>query len=506
MNQRSTLFAVVATVSVIPVSRAQAPAAYNPDLISNWPAPLYWQPPVHDSEGATHRGRIRESAVRMAAAPGSGLPAVFVAMSPCRVIDTRVSNGSFGSPAFTAGQTRSFAIPTNPTCPGIPANAVAYSFNIGVIPQPFPGGTLAWLTAWDTGSAQPVAATLNDSAGSIIANAAVVPAGVPGGSINIFAHDPTHVIVDINGYYLPAADLVSNTELGVGALASFSAGVGQNTAVGYNALNADSSGPQNTAIGSQALVSNTTGSTNSAIGATALSSNQDGSDNTAVGVGALVRNTHGVNNTAVGVAALSLNTSGINNTAIGVNALASTTGSNNFAIGNNAGTTAGNGNWNVYIANTGQATDTNLIRIGDSNQNKTFISGISGVSVSGVAVQVDANGQLGVAASSRRFKQDIQDMADTTNTIMSLHPVQFHYKANGPDSPMQYGLIAEDVAKVAPDLIERDSKGEIFTVHYEKVNAMVLNQVQEQQRLIEKQSALIQQLESRIAELENREK
>ena len=97
-------------------------------------------------------------------------------------------------------------------------------------------------------------------------------------------------------------------------------------------------------------------------------------------------------------------------------------------------------------------------------------------------------------------------MGDTTETIMSLHPVQFHYKVDGPDSSMQYGLIAEDVAKVAPDLIERDTKGEILTVHYEKVNAMVLNQVQEQQRLIEKQNALIQQLESRIAELENRDK
>jgi hypothetical protein len=487
MNQRSTLFAVVAAISVIPVSRAQAPV-YNPDLVSNWPAPLYWQPPIHDSEGATHRGRIRESAVSMAAAPGAGLPAVFVAMSPCRVIDTRVSNGNFGSPAFAAGQTRSFAIPSNPTCPGIPVNAFAYSFNIGVIPQ---AGTLAWLTAWDTGSPQPTAATLNDSAGTIIANAAIVPAGVPGGSINIFAHDPTHVIVDINGYYLPGADASGNTQLGVGALAL-----------------ATPAGPNNTAVGMNALGANTTGSTNTAIGDTALQSNTIGSGNTAIGQGALGQSTTGVQNTAIGVGALQHNNTGFNNTAIGFGALgASTSGHDNFGIGNAAGSLAGfNGNWNVFIANQGQATDSNLIRIGDSNQNRTFISGISGVSVSGVAVQVDANGQLGVAASSRRFKQDIQDMGDTTSTIMNLHPVQFHYKANGPDSPMQYGLIAEDVAKVAPDLIERDSKGEIFTVHYEKVNAMVLNQVQEQQRLIEKQSALIQQLESRIAELEHRDK
>jgi hypothetical protein len=445
MHQRFTLFATVAAaLSVVSVSRAQTPVR-NVDLISNWPAPLYWQPPASNSEGGNiHRARIRESAVEPMAASQStiGSPALFVAMVPCRVVNTRDRPaGPFGGPAFAGGETRTYAFPSSPDCPNIPVSAVAYSVNIAVLPQPT-GSPMYWLTAWNAGAAKPLASTLNDYAGLITSNSAVVPTGIDPtlgpGSISVFVHDSTHVLIDINGYYLAS----------------------------------------------------------------------DAHSNTAIGGGALSKNTGGKNNTAVGYAALSLNTVGNNNTAIGVQALAAVTGSNNFAIGYNAGNQVTGGSENVLIANQGDAADNGVIRIGDPlNQTTTFISGIHGVTTGNAAIPVvvDGNGQLGTASSSRSTKQDIEDMGDTTGTIMSLHPVRFHYKAWGPDSEMQYGLVAEDVAEVAPDLVARTPQGEIMTVYYDKVNAMVLHQVQEQQRLIEKQNALIQQLESRIAELENRD-
>jgi hypothetical protein len=439
MHQRFTLFATIAAaLSLVSVSRAQTPV---PDVyqISNWAAPLYWQPAVRDSEADFNSGRFRESSVRMTAAtvrPAS--PAIFAAEPPCRVLDTRFPTapptGPFGAPSFTAGETRQIAVPSAP-CP-VGSNAVAYSLNIAVVPKP-PGSPMRFLTAWDSGT-KPNASTLNDKAGLITSNSAVVPAA-PDGSILIYVTDATDVIVDINGYYQAS----------------------------------------------------------------------DSSSNTAIGGGALSKNTGGKNNTAIGYAALSLNTVGNDNTAIGVQALAAVTGSNNFAIGYNAGNQVTGGSQNVLIANQGTSADNGVIRIGDPlNQTKTFISGIHGVTTGGVAVPVvvDGNGQLGTHSSSRSTKQDIEEMGDTTRTIMSLHPVRFHYKAWGPDSEMQYGLVAEDVAEVAPDLVARTPQGEIMTVYYDKVNAMVLNQVQKQQRLIEKQNALIQQLESRIAELENRDK
>jgi hypothetical protein len=492
MHQSVTLLATVAAaLGAVSVSQAQTPVQ-NVDLISNWQAPLYWQPPVRNSEGAIHRGRIRESAVEPMAAAGSnlGLPAVFVAMTPCRIVETRVASyaPNYGPPAYQAGETRQYALPASPKCLGIPANAVAFSINVAVVPNPL-GTPIRWLTIWDTGSPQPQATTLNDYSGIITSNSAVVPAGA-GGSISVFVKDgPTDVLIDINGYYLPSADLARNTELGLNALA----------------INA---GTNNTAVGSDALVANTTGTTNTAVGSETMIQNTTGQGNTAIGVGTLAANTTGGQNTAIGNTALAHNTTGSANTAIGNGALAGlTSGDNNFAIGFHAGQLATGGTFNLFIANQGQAGDTNLTRIGDANQHEIFISGIHGVTTGGAAVPVlvDANGQLGTASSSRSTKQDIEDMGDTTGTIMSLHPVRFHYKAWGPDSEMQYGLIAEDVADVAPDLVARTPKGEIMTVYYDKVNAMVLNQVQEQHRLIEKQNTLIQQLESRIAELENRD-
>ena len=255
-------------------------------------------------------------------------------------------------------------------------------------------------------------------------------------------------------------------------------------------------------LGSGALGSLTAGY-NSAFGAGALASVTSGAYNTVAGHGAGNGITSGGSNVAVGELALNHTTSGSNNTAIGFWALRSNSGDNNTALGFNAGTSVTTGSNNIDIGNQGVIGESATTRIGDSGiQTRTFISSIRGVttgSANAVAVVIDSNGQLGTVSSSRTVKRDIEDMGDTTGAIMGLRPVRFRYKVHGPDSPEQYGLVAEEVAEVAPDLVARNQNGEIETVYYDKVNAMLLNQVQTQQRVIEK-------LESRLAELESRVK
>ena len=134
-----------------------------------------------------------------ATASSASGPAVFVAMSPCRVVDTRVGGAPFGGPAFYAGEARTIPMASSTACT-VPAGPVAYSVNIAVIPL---GTTMRWLTAWDTGSPEPHASTLNDYTGVITSNSAVVPAGT-NGSINVFVTDATDVAIDINGYYTTA--------------------------------------------------------------------------------------------------------------------------------------------------------------------------------------------------------------------------------------------------------------------------------------------------------------
>ncbi len=202
-----------------------------------------------------------------------------------------------------------------------------------------------------------------------------------------------------------------------------------------------------------------------------------------------------------------------------------TTGSYDTALGYYAGYNLIAGSNNIYIGNQGTSGDNNTIYIGmQGTQTTTYIAGISGSTVSGSAVYVNSNGQLGVQSSSRRYKQDIRDMGDTTDVLMGLRPVRFHYKTEGAAGPEHYGLIAEEVAGVAPELVGYAQDGQIDSVYYEKVNAMLLNQVQAQQRQIEDQraqleseqehlqsqqqelSGIIRQLESRLAALESRDK
>jgi hypothetical protein len=275
-----------------------------------------------------------------------------------------------------------------------------------------------------------------------------------------------------------------NTANGYQALFSNIAGA-QNAATGYSALFANTIGAGNTADGYQALLSNTTGGSNTASGSVALDSNTTGSGNTAVGTGTLGSNTDGFSNTAIGIGALSGNTHGFRNIAVGVLAGYLTTGRDNIDIGN-----------------AGAPGEDLTIRIG-SGHTRTFVAGINGVNEGGTisAVYINADGQLGTQPppSSRHFKKDIKPMSDSSEAILALKPVTFHYKSDNSDTP-QFGLIAEDVAEVNPDLVVRDANGEIYTVRYEAVNAMLLNEFLKEHRKVEKQETTISQLRSTVAQ------
>jgi hypothetical protein len=302
----------------------------------------------------------------------------------------------------------------------------------------------------------------------------------------------------------------NSTSFGLGTNAlSNSTGI-QNTAAGFLALAADTTGGSNTAFGLSALGNNTTGSLNTAVGIATLSSNISGTNNTAVGNAALFGNTVGTFNAAIGTQALGGNTTGTSNTAVGAGALSSnTTGSNNVAVGDNAAANVGAGNSNnIHIANQGASGDSGVIRIGTpGTQSSFFVAGVNGVTTTNSAVPVlidTTNGQLGVTSSSRRYKEDIQDMGDSSRALMHLRPVTFLYKKSFADGtkPIQYGLIAEEVAEVYPDLVARSSDGQIETVKYQVLPAMLLNEVQRQDREIRLLEQQNQALQERLAKLE----
>jgi hypothetical protein len=304
----------------------------------------------------------------------------------------------------------------------------------------------------------------------IVANAAIVPAGT-NGAIQMVAGNSTDVIIDINGYYAVPSDSQGNTGIGFGALAS------------------DNTGADNTAFGAQALLSNTTGGSNTATGQAALASNTSGGGNTATGIDALVFNTTGNYNTANGVGALHNNTTGSENIAIGTNAALNVSGVNSN---------------NIHIGSLGVDADNPTIRIGTSGtQMSFFVAGVGGTSTGAndaVPVLIDSNGHLGTISSSRRFKEDIQDMGEASHSLMSLWPVTFRYKKPFADGskPIQYGLIAEEVDEVYPDLVAHSGDGQIETVKYQVLDSMLLNEVQRQQAEIGAQKEQVHKLEQQI--------
>jgi hypothetical protein len=254
------------------------------------------------------------------------------------------------------------------------------------------------------------------------------------------------------------------------------------------------------------------GTNNTATGVNALSQNTTGSSNAAAGIGALAHNTTGIQNTANGANALAHNTIGTDNTANGQNALLNnTSGGGNIALGAGAGSSLTTGSNNIEIGNVGMAGESSRIRIGHAGtQTSTFIAGISGATVTGTAVVVNSSGQLGVAPSSERFKEEIKPMDKASEAILALKPVTFRYKREiDPNAVPQFGLVAEEVDKVDPDLVMRDAEGEVNTVRYDAVNAMLLNEFLKEHRKVEglkgdfqaaaaKQEAIITQQKKRI--------
>jgi hypothetical protein len=324
----------------------------------------------------------------------------------------------------------------------------------------------------------------------------------------------------------------ANNNTGVGAAALNNNFGNSNTATGFSAMALNTSGFENTAIGSEALRgssdaghANAIGSFNTATGTHALYSNHDGGVNVATGYKALEANVGGFYNVAIGGFALGNNTSGSYNVATGANALyyntggsntatghqalqRNTTGANNVALGFQAGNNLTSGSNNIVIGAgvLGVAGEANTTRIGKSTQTKTLIAGIYGKTVASgtkVGVMIDSTGKLGTVVSSARFKDAIKPMDKASEAILALKPVTFRYKRElDPDGIVQFGLVAEEVEKVNPDLVVRDEDGKAHTVRYEAVNAMLLNEFLKEHRKVEEQQATITRLESKVAKQE----
>jgi hypothetical protein len=294
-----------------------------------------------------------------------------------------------------------------------------------------------------------------------------------------------------------------NTAIGVSALTSNATG-SFNTASGAFTLSINTTGHKNTATGAGALNSNTIGFNNTANGDSTLVGNITASNNTANGVSALSQNTTGNSNTADGFEALFHNTDGELNTATGFHALFNNaTGNRNIAFGFSAGSNLTTGSNNIDIGNVGVADESNTTRIG-SGQSRTFIAGIRGRmtgNANAIPVLIDSAGQLGTMSSSRRYKSDIELMDKASEAILALKPVTFHYKRDNTRTP-QFGLIAEEVAGVNPNLVVRDENDEIYTVRYEAVNAMLLNEFLKEHKTVQEQGAIIAQIKSNAAKQE----
>jgi hypothetical protein len=281
-----------------------------------------------------------------------------------------------------------------------------------------------------------------------------------------------------------------NTAVGWKALSKTSGS--SNVAVGGDALTSNTIGNENVAIGFQALVHNTTASNNVAVGTLALLNNTRGFGNTANGDSALVHNTIGAGNVANGTFALLANESGVANVAVGYSSLTdNTTGDNNTAIGYLAGNNiTGNGNVCIGQGVVGVAGESNTTRI------RNVYASVAATR----AVYVTSSNKLGTLASSRRFKDDIQPMDKASEAILALKPVTFRYKQEvDPEGIPQFGLVAEDVAKVNPDLVARDAKGEVYTVRYEAVNAMLLNEFLKEHREVQELKATAAKQEAKVA-------
>ena len=302
----------------------------------------------------------------------------------------------------------------------------------------------------------------------------------------------------------------SHNSSAFGALSLSSNSTGDfNSAFGAFALDANTTANSNSAFGYNSLAANVTGTQNSAFGSRALDANTTQSRNSAFGYASLGANTTGMQNSAFGALALDANTTESGTSAFGYAALGSlSSGNTNIAVGSNAGLALTTGSNNIYIGNnTGAGTESGQLRIGTLGvQTNAFVAGIAGNVVTGSAVLVSGTGELGVAASSLRFKHAVRDLGDSSGMLMSLRPVTFRYREEyvGPDDTTHFGLIAEEVAKVAPDLVHFDEAGRPFSVRYEFLAPLLLNELQGQGQTISRQQAAIAALVERVESLESR--
>jgi hypothetical protein len=301
-----------------------------------------------------------------------------------------------------------------------------------------------------------------------------------------------------------ADDGYANTAAGAAALVTNTTGF-HNTALGFFALAETTTGGENSASGSYTLTHNTTGMMNSASGYAALFYNTTASESSAFGTFALL-NSNGNRNAAFGASTLYNNTTGVQNTALGSQALyGNLSGFRNVAVGYRAGySVKGKDNITIGAINFGKSTDNGVIRIGSANQVKTYIAGISGVktgAASAAAVFVDANGQLGTIKSSREYKEDIRPMGSASERLYALKPVTFRYKEAYDDGtkPVEFGLVAEEVAEAFPELVVHDADGRPQTVRYDLVATLLLNEFQKAHGVIESQSAELASLRAEVA-------
>jgi len=402
---------------------------------------------------------------------------IFVPVTPCRLADTRAGSGypALGSTPLAA--LTPVTLPIAGFC-GVESvtNVMpeAYSLDVTAVPPSSPTG--GYLIVYPNPITPiPLAASLTWNPGASYQTNSVITAASLDGSVNVVANSTTNVVIDINGYYA--------------APTNSSAG--------------------DTALGNFALGSNTTGGSNTAFGADAMYGNISGSANTGIGFEALASNKNGQNNVALGYLAFTNGTTGSNNTAVGTEALGYSSGNNNIGVGFEAGQNISPENgFDIFIGNLGMASDDHTIRIGDV-QTSTYIAGILGNSLAGAStVVISSSGQLGIQStpSSRRYKDDIQDMGDASKGLLKLRPVTFHYKKPDPDGtrPLEYGLVAEEVADVYPGLVVRGPDGQVESVQYAKLPAMLLNELQKQYREIQEQSRNAEQQRETIKKLETR--
>lgn len=418
----------------------------------------------------------------------------FNAIAPCRIFDTRNAGGMLAANtnrevnvvgltdyAGQGGFAGDCHIPGF-AAPGVP-HVQAIMINFIAVSSTGAGD----LRAWPTDQSMPIASILNYASsaanqGLNLANGIILPVrqDEQGNDITIRADvSATHVVADVTGYFSAETDPA-----------------GGNLFLGQSAgkITVASGGTLNVGIGDQVLKVNTSGCHDVAIGAEAMAANGGGSYTVSVGYNTLNAHTSGDYNVAIGAETLQADQSGSNNTAVGAQAMtANTTGANNIALGywagNNNGAGASN---NIDIGNRGNAADSGTIRIGSGSQSRAFVAGIRNVqtgSNDAIPVFIDSNGQLGTVSSSREVKEDIVDMADASRRLLELRPVSYRYRQPFTDGskPVQYGLIAEEVAETFPELVARDSRGRPETVKYQVLPALLLNELQRQEHELQNQ-------------------